>query len=153
MSTNYDYNASYDFSKLHTYGWADIPARSDADPFVVKRVAGAVEAQLMGKGYTLAAGKPDFMVATYVGRRTRIQVTDFGYRYGPRAGWYGPGGLDVYEYEEGSLVVDVVDYRTKDLVWRGTATGTVDPGASPEKKTKTINEAVAKIFKDFPPPK
>jgi hypothetical protein len=153
VSTNYDYNMSYDFSKLRTYRWADIPSRADADPLVVQRVAVAVEAQLKAKGYTLAEKTPDFLVATYVGRQTRIQVTDFGYGYGPHRGWYGPGGLDVYQYEEGSLVVDVVDNRTKQLVWRGTATGTVDPGATPEQKTKRINDAVAKIFEDFPPKK
>lgn len=153
VSTNYDYDMSFDFSKFRTYRWADIPSKSDADPLVVQRVGTAVEAQLKAKGYALAEGQPDFMVATYLGRRTRIQVTDWGYGYGPRAGWYGGGGLDVYQYEEGSLIVDVVDYRTKKLEWRGTATGVIDPGATPEQKTKRINNAVAKIFEKFPPPK
>jgi len=152
ISTNYDYDLSYDFAKLKSYRWADIPSKADADPLVVQRVGSAVETQLKTKGYQLAEGQPDFLVATYVGRHTRIQVTDWGYGYG-HARWYGGGGLDVYEYDQGSLVVDIVDARTKQLVWRGTATGIVDPGATPEDRTKKINKAVAKMFEDFPPPK
>jgi hypothetical protein len=151
VSTNYDYDMSYDFSKLRTYRWADIPSKSDADPLVVQRVGAAVESQLKAKGYAQAEGTPDFLVATYVGRRTRIQVTDWGYGYGPWGGWYGGGGLDVYEYEEGTLIVDIVDNRTRKLVWRGTAVRIIDPGATPEEKTEHINEAVGKIFEDFPP--
>ncbi len=119
---------------------------------MVQRVGAAVEAQLKAKGYVPAEGAPDFLVATYVGQLSRIQVTDWGYGYGPRAAWYG-GGVDVYQYEEGSLIVDIVDARSKRLVWRGTATAIVDPGATPEERTERIQEAVAKVFKDFPPPR
>ena len=152
VSTNYDYDTSYDFAKLKTYRWADIPSQADANPLVVQRVGAAVEAQLKAKGCAQADGAPDFLVATYVGRRTRIQVTDWGYGYGPHARWYG-GGLDVYEYEEGTLIVDIVDARSKQLVWRGTATRIIDPEITPEERTERINEAVAKVFEDFPPPR
>jgi hypothetical protein len=151
ISTNYDYDMSYDFTKLKTYRWADIASKSDADPLVVQRVGSAVEAELKAKGYALAEGKPDFLVATHVGKQTKIQVTDSGYAYGPRGHWYGAGGLDVYQYEEGTLIVDIVDNGSRDLVWRGTAIGIVDPGATPQEKTERINEAVAKIFEEFPP--
>lgn len=152
VSTNYDYDTSFDFAKLKTWRWADIPSKADADPLVTQRVGTAVEAGLKAKGYVTAEGTPDFLVAYYVGRQSRIQVTDWGYGYGPRAAWYA-GGVDVYQYEQGSLVLDIVNYRTKQLVWRGTATAIVDPGASAEERTKRINEAVSKMLKDLPPPK
>lgn len=152
ISTDYDYDTSYDFSKLKSYRWADIASKSDASPLVIQRVGAAVEGQLKAKGYMAAEGAPDFLVATHVGRQTRIQVADWGYGYGPRTGWHG-GGVDLYTYEEGSLVVDIVDARTKELEWRGTATAVVDPGATPEERTERINEAVAKMFEDFPPPR
>jgi len=151
VSINYDYDMAYDFSKLRTYRWADVPSKADANPLIVQRVGAAVEAQLKAKGYLMAEGTPSFLVASYVGKHTKIQVNDWGYGYG-RGRWYGGGGLDVYEYEEGSLIVDIVDAKTRQLVWRGTATSIVDPSATPEEKTKKINEAVAKMFQDFPPP-
>jgi hypothetical protein len=152
VSTNYDYDMSYDFSKLRTYRWADIPSKADANPLVVQRVGSAVEAQLKEKGYLMAEGTPSFLVASYVGKHNKIQVNDWGYGYGPRGRWYGGGGLDVYEYEQGSLIVDIVDAKTRQLIWRGTATTVIDPSATPEQRTEKINEAVAKMFKDFPPP-
>jgi hypothetical protein len=152
VSTNYDYDTAYDFSKLKSYRWAKVAGRVEANPLIVQRVGAAVEAQLKAKGYVAAGGEPDFLVAPHVGRQSRIQVTDWGYGYGPHAGWYG-GGVDVYQYEEGSLIVDIVDARTKQLKWRGTATSIVDPDATPEERTQRINEAVAKIFEKFPPGK
>ena len=152
VSTNYDYDLSYDFSKLRSYRWADIPSKADADPLVIQRVGAAVEAQLKAKGYAMAEGEPDFLVAAHVGHRSRIQVNDFGYGYGPHRAWYG-GGVDVYQYEEGTLVVDIADARKHELVWRGTATAVIDPGATPEERTEQVNEAVAKMFEQFPPQK
>lgn len=152
VSTNFDYDMSYDFSKLKSYRWADIASRAEANPLVVQRVGAAVEGQLKAKGYQPAEGQPDFLVMSHVGRQSRIQVTDWGWGYGPRAAWYG-GGVDVYQYEEGTLVVDIADAKTKQLVWRGSATSILDPDATPEERTERINEAVAKMFEDFPPGK
>lgn len=51
----------------------------------------------------------------------------------------------------GTLVVDMVDARSKTIVWRGTATKEVDLKASPEKREKNINKAAEKLFKNYPP--
>ena len=152
VSTNYDYDMSYDFAKLKSYRWAEIASRAESNPLVVQRVSAAVDAQLKAKGYTPAGGQADFLLMAHVGRQDRIQVTDWGWGYGPRAAWYG-GGVDVYQYEEGSLIVDVADARTQQLVWRGSATSIIDPNATPEERTERINEAVAKMFEEFPPEK
>ena len=53
----------------------------------------------------------------------------------------------------GTLVVDVVDAKTKTIVWRGTATKDVDTKASAEKRDKNINRAAEKLFKNYPPVK
>jgi hypothetical protein len=153
VSTNFDYDTGYDFTKLKSYRWATVASRGDANPLIAQRVTAAVDAQLKAKGYAAASGQPDFLVAAHLGRQSKIQVTDWGYAYGPHAGWYGGGGVDVYQYEEGSLIVDIVDARTKQLEWRGTATSILDPDATPEERTQRINEAVAKIFEKFPPGK
>jgi hypothetical protein len=53
----------------------------------------------------------------------------------------------------GTLVVDVVNAKTKTIVWRGTATKEVDVNASPEKRDRNINRAAEKLFKSYPPAK
>lgn len=52
----------------------------------------------------------------------------------------------------GTLGLDIYDQAGKQLVWRGSATKTLDPGAKPEKRQQNITKAVAKLLKNFPPP-
>jgi len=52
-------------------------------------------------------------------------------------------------YQVGTLVVDLFDTETKQVVWWSTASDTVSD--KPEKNAKHLNEAVEKMFKDFPP--
>jgi Domain of unknown function (DUF4136) len=48
--------------------------------------------------------------------------------------------------------VDMYSSKAKALVWRGTATKTLDPKAKPEKQEKNLAKAMEKLFKNFPPP-
>jgi hypothetical protein len=82
----------------------------------------------------------------------KIDVQDWGYSYPryPYGGWYG-GQVDVYQYNEGTLIVDIVDAKTNQLVWRGTATKTIDESASPEQREANLKEVVSRIFEKYPP--
>lgn len=51
----------------------------------------------------------------------------------------------------GQLVVDMYEPAKKDLVWRGTASKTLDPKAKPEKQQKNLAKAVKKLLKNYPP--
>ena len=79
---------------------------------------------------------------------------------GSSSGWGGAvyrgnrtGSARTEEILTGTLVVAMVDPETKSIVWRGTATRDVDQNASPEKRDKNINKAVAKLFEHYPPKK
>jgi hypothetical protein len=68
-------------------------------------------------------------------------------------GWGGfrDGSINISEqdYQAGTLVIDMYDAKTKQLLWRGTAGGTLSDKA--DKNEKKLEKAVAKMFKDFPP--
>jgi hypothetical protein len=69
-------------------------------------------------------------------------------------GWRGGGGFGEatateQDYQEGTLVIDMYDAKTKQLLWRGTAEGTLSDKAG--KNEQKLEKAVAKMFKDFPP--
>ena len=51
----------------------------------------------------------------------------------------------------GTLVVDIADAKKGQLAWRGMGVKEVETQANPEKRDKSINEAVKKIFKNYPP--
>jgi hypothetical protein len=85
-----------------------------------------------------------------------VTQTGGGYRgYGWYDPWWGPygGSTHVSYYEEGSLVIDVIDWTEKELSWRGVGTGVVKDRSSddPEEMQEEINLIVAKILADFPP--
>jgi hypothetical protein len=67
-------------------------------------------------------------------------------------GWrgFGDGNISITEqdYKEGTLVVDMYDAKTKQLLWRGSAEGTLSNKA--DKNETKLEKAVAKMFKDFP---
>jgi hypothetical protein len=80
----------------------------------------------------------------------------YGYPYaGDYAAVWGPSiqGQEVKttQYEQGTLMLDILDSTSKQLIWRGTAQAEIYPNQSPKDREKTINKAVGKILSDFPP--
>lgn len=151
ISVNHDYDPDYNFTRLKTYDILPVPAKAARNELVVKRVVSAIKRNLDAKGIKRDSHKPDFLVAIHGGRQTKVNVVDWGYAYGRYGRHWGPRMVDVYEYQEGTLIIDFVDARTKELFWRGAATGVIDPYASPEERGKIINEAVTKVLDKFPP--
>ena len=67
-------------------------------------------------------------------------------------GWMRGPHVYVDEYDEGTLILDIVDASSRAIIWRGMAIDRVDFLASPEDKKETIREAVGKMLELFPPP-
>jgi hypothetical protein len=161
VTVNYDYDPAVDFSKYKTFEYYEgdpIPGDELAKhPLVQKRVKEALIKGLIDKGYEQSeSGDPDFIVAVHAGVKERMQVHQTGGYYG---GWYDPwwgpygGTTHVSHYDEGTLVVDVVDAAEKDLIWRGLGTAIVKEYSNQEKEQKALDGYLAKILANFPPPK
>lgn len=153
----FDYNTKTDFANLKTYNWLPVPEKTDIDSLDVVRVQKAVNAEMQAKGLKMTSDNPDFLIAEHLGKEDKVSVRDWGYDYGPYAGYWGGyrgsmGGVSTFQYQEGSLILDFVDPQTKQLIWRGSAKAEVDDMRTPEKRETLINEAVQKILKNFPPP-
>jgi len=156
VSVKHDYDREADFTQYRSYAWTDQEMADDElakNPLVKKRVHVAVDAALASKGYTLTdLDKADFVVVVHAGVKERMRIQDWG-RYGWYDPWWGPygGRVDVSYYEEGTLVIDIVDAKEKELVWRGTGTGIVKEYSKPEKMQEDIDRDVTKILAAFPP--
>jgi hypothetical protein len=161
-----DFDPSQDFGSYKTYRWATTKEVNPNDalaqaPLIKKRVVAGIDKALQDKGFVLAGDdmEPDFVVMTHAGTKEKMQVYNTGgYGYGRYGGWYDPwwgpygGSTQVSYYEEGSLVIDIVDWEQKELSWRGVGTGVVREGPSDkEEAQEEINMIVAKILADFPP--
>lgn len=159
ITVKHDYDKEANFAALKTFAWLPTPENPQAsvkqalerNSLLDKRIKQAVDAQLAGKGYQVNVNNPDFVVTYHVGAEDKVNVTDWGYGYGRYGGWYGGGGVDVYQYKEGTLILDVIDWKSKQLIWRGFAQGTIDPDAPTEKREQRLNEAVTRMLANFPP--
>jgi hypothetical protein len=119
------------------------------NPIGEKRVVGEIEEALGGKGWTKAEADHG---AT---EKQKTLNTFYSGGYGGY-GWRGMGGMGMgtatttaSEYLVGTLVVDIFDAKSKQLVFRGTATDELSD--KPEKNVKKLDKATSKMFKDFPP--
>jgi uncharacterized protein DUF4136 len=152
QNVTYDYDKTADFSKIKTYAW--VHGQELQDELNHKRVVTAIDAQLAAKGLTRveATGSPDVLVAYNAGFDRNLQIE------GSSMDWGGPlyrgnrnGSARVAEIVTGTLVIGLLDPETKSVLWRGVATRDIDVKASPEKRDKNVNKAVAKLFDHYPP--
>ena len=150
ISVNQDYDPGYDFLQLKTFGFLPIPEDAGIDQLNANRLGEAIKAELISKGYTLSENA-DFGIALHFGQQTKTSVQSYGYGYGGWWGRPGMGGVDVNQYDEGTLLIDFIDMKKKELVWRGTGTGVLSQSPSVEERTENINNAINQILAQFPP--
>ncbi len=160
-----DYDRNFNFSRFQAYRW---PAQDEGirqgdllvqNPLVYKRVQRAVDRELQQKGFDLSSSRSaDFIVHVHAGvKELKSYQQHYGVEFPLRGGWYRPwwgpyGGFTYFSYyEEGTLVVDIIDAGTRDMVWRGVATKIVREYSSPEDMQKDIDEAVERVLAKFPP--
>lgn len=150
ISVNHDYDPGYNFANLKTYNWIKITVPEGASELVIKRFMNAIDRELEAKGMVKTQENPDFLIAVQGLTQTKVDVTDYGYGYGPYRRW-GAGGVDISTYEEGTVLLDFVDGKAKEMFWRGAATGTVEPGLSAEKQEQKFAMTASKLLAKFPP--
>jgi len=150
-----DRNPAADFSRYARYAWAtapigggEWPARNDRTAFDWK-VRSLVDEQLAQRGY--GRGVPeqadvlvDYRVSTE-DREVADTFTDYA-RYRSAGGSAGLGEAYIKGYQEGTLIVEVLDARTRKLVWYGSATAVVNP----ELREKRLPDAIRRMFERFP---
>lgn len=153
-----EWDRAANFKGYKTYAWiTQQPGPEQApparDPRIREAVIQRVDAGLSARGLTKvdSAQSPDLLVAVHGWAVNRIDVKSYGYAYGPSPyGMYpvmATGGVDVRQYRDGTLIIDLIDSGSKQMVWRGTATDTFEPGA----EAKTVAHAIDKTLEQYPP--
>src|SRR5207253_8253255 len=134
VKTDFDHQAN--FSQYKTYLWQDIkPANSLWDA----RIKSAVDAQLAAKGWTQVASGGDVAIVAIKTTQTQRTLQTFYDGFGGGWRWRGFGGFGdatttEQDYKEGTLVVDLYDAKTKQLIWRGSAEDTLSDKAEKNEK-------------------
>jgi len=151
VDTDYDPNA--DFASLETYSWMERKKtgnpRLDND-LLHQRVRRAVDAQLREKGYGRVVSDADFLVVEHfvIEKQTDVNtyVSSYGYRLGPV---YTETYVD--QYEVGTVILDVVNADTRQMMWRGSAEGRIHENMTPEQRAERARVVAEKLLADFPP--
>lgn len=158
-----DHTASVDFSNYKTFRWRDaneFNAESRhylANEIIDGRIKAAVEETLAGKGFRkLDQGRVDFYVNYSVTTKEKVDIRTYNTYGGYGPGYYGHRGYGGSEsrvdyYQEGTLVIDILDTSSDILVWRGVAEGKLHKKKTPEERRERLKEVVALVLADFPP--
>ena len=159
LAVNYDYDTTYDFTRLKTYDFAPSQLGGEKEELTAKRIEQAVNGQMQAKGFARTAESPDFLISlegvkktvesgsTGVGASIAVPVGSHG------AVHLGGGKSKPRVKQEGTLTLNVADARTKALIWQGSASATMQEKTTPEEQQTMINQVIAELLKNFPPQK
>ena len=159
-----DYDRQADFNSYKSYAFyktgIDKAQVSDLDK---KRILKAIETEMNSRGF-VKSQEPDILVSIFTREREQVDVYAggpwgwgwgwggyWGGYWGP--GFWGPGywGPSVSTRIEGSLYIDLIDAKNKELVWQGKGVGNLTNTKKIEKKEQRIREFVAQILGEYPP--
>lgn len=148
-----DYDTTTDFSKFKTFAFykkgIDKVEISDLDK---RRILKAIENELLAKGLTIS-NNPDILVNIFTKSRQKVDIYNNNNMYfGWHPWYYGPNfGTHISKYTEGTLFVDLIDAKSKELAWQGIGSGALNTTGNVTKKEERIKEFVAEILANYPP--
>lgn len=148
-----DYDRTANLEEYHSFGWLtaiDIEAHNNPlyyNELNDKRIKNAVGVQLESRNYTFS-NTPELLLHYHiiVEDKTVLRTDPYGYYYGP---YWMQTHMNLYEYQEGTLIIDLMDADTNSLVWRGWVTSFLKNN-DPEKFDESITRAVTMIFSKYP---
>lgn len=143
QSIQADYDHTFPLAKLRTFSFIQ-QERGPKDPLAAsrindRRIHDALNSQLAANGFT-ESSQPDFLIGYIVTTKQALDIQDNRY------GWFQRRGtIDVDQVTEGTLIVVFLDAKTNQEVWRGYATGTINP----KNLNNDVNKAVTKLVQKF----
>jgi Domain of unknown function (DUF4136) len=149
-----DYDKAANMEGYHTFGWLPVSAfiESANNPVYYnelndKRIKNAVGNQLESRNYQFS-NDPELLIHYHIVIQDKaiVRTDPYGYYYGP---YWMSTETNLYEYKEGTLIIDLMDADTNSLVWRGWITSFLKSN-NPEKMDESIDNAVRMIFAKYP---
>jgi hypothetical protein len=148
-----DYDRSANFGQYKTYSWERVKTKDALD---VDRIKSAVNTALAAKGWSQVGSGGDVSIIALEMTQDQQTLNTFYDGFGGGWGWrrFGGGGFGeatttTETYKVGTLVVDLFDAKTKQLLWRGSSSDTLSNNSN--KNIKNLDKGVEKMFKKFPP--
>jgi Domain of unknown function (DUF4136) len=153
QDVRFNFDSGANFANFKTYKWVEIPGGVKLDDLISRQLTSAVQAGLATKGLSKVDGDAADL---YIGYQASASEERQINAYGMGGGWRMGGGMGTATTSTltiGSISLDMYDPAKKELIWRGVATKTIDPGVKPDKREKNIEKGVAKLLQNYPPKK
>ena len=146
-----DYDRDVNFGQYKTYSWEQVKTKDALD---IDRIKSAVNAALAAKGWTQVDSGGDVSIVAMEITRNQQTLNTYYDGFGGGWRWRGFGGMGeatttTETYKVGTLVVDLFDAKTKQLIWRGNSSDTLSNNS--DKNIQNMDKDVEKMFKNFPP--
>jgi len=160
VTTEYDRDAS--FKKLSNYAWLPESALPEKNQHIDNNVLDeqirmSVNKSLANKGFQLQkSDKPSFLIGYSIIIDQKSSINTVSIRSGSdpawNAGaWQGTTDLGQRNYEQGTIILDIVSADNNKLMWRANASAEIDPYANSNTRLQRIENAINKMLKEFPP--
>ncbi|MEA3522521.1 MAG: DUF4136 domain-containing protein [Campylobacterota bacterium] len=148
-----DYDTSFDMKTLKQFHIIH-NSTTYKDTLTIKRIDAAITHELTAKGYKAVSQKEaNFLVYYHINVKNKTQVVTsyqsmgmYPYRYG---GMMMPT-THTYNYDEGQLIVDMINPRDNNIVYRMNAKDQLKTLDTPKERTEYINEVIKTLLKEFP---
>ncbi|WP_425077716.1 DUF4136 domain-containing protein [Psychroserpens sp. S379A] len=150
VASDYDKEANFESYKTFAFFKTGID-KAEISDLDKRRILRAIEAELLAKGFT-KSDNPDMLVSIFTKSQQRVNVYNNAWgwgSFGPGWGWGWNNQPVVSTQSEGTLFIDLIDMKNKELIWQGMGTGYISQNM--EKKEAQIKEFVMKIMEKYPP--
>jgi len=151
-----DFDHGIHFSAYKSYSWvhsdsAESSPASFPNQLVEKRIAGSIEEALAAHGLKRLPSGGDLLISFHINVTAHPEFITFSDGWGPADFGWGNGfsTTSVQINYEGTLVIDMVDARQKQLVFQATSSQAIS--SRPEKNTKKLAKAVNEVLQRYPP--
>ncbi|MBW8191094.1 DUF4136 domain-containing protein [Neiella marina] len=157
-----DYADSFNFAHLKSYHLVPINNNTYAGQpgasLTEQRIEESIKNYLNRRGMTeVPAEEAEVWVSYHVASQDKTQIRSYNTRYNyharyHRSAWGAGWGnnVDVRQFTEGQLLIDLVDPASNHVVWRGIGTKRLKKSTTTEEREETINQYVDAMFAEVP---
>lgn len=162
-NASFDYRTDYDFSRLETFSLLPVDNSVYSNPKIseieVKRIGNLLTGELSKRYRATEKTQADFLVRYFIVVEERMKVDSYNASFGMYRGGYGyhygmqsPEVKNTY-YQQGSIIVDILDAQSNDVVWRGSTEGRIKKKTTPAERDERVSRYLTLLFENFPPQK
>jgi len=156
VASDYDKNANFNSYKTFAFFKTGID-KAEISDLDKRRILRAIETEMVAKGFTKSKD-PDLLISIFTKERQEVNLWNngfggfgYGWGWGWSPFWGGNFNNNVSTTTQGSLYIDLIDAKKKELIWQGKGSGYLRSASNVDRKIERIRKFVQEIMMEYPP--